>query len=184
MREEIRTRIAHFRQMGKHDLQSYLLMASRLTAPPHEFSEEELDRIKGAVLDQMKQRLKTTPFEYLTAPDDFYFFMRQSFQHAEAHLWTETWNQTEMDSSRREKLQRVLDLWLDTPEQVEHEIRQELGDALDSYRIEGESYAIPITKILQIAKALRRSLLKHAECHGVRDCFNAMPSDPTPDECK
>jgi len=183
MMREVRNRFDQFWQMGRHDLQAYLHMASLLTAPPHEFTEAEMDRIEGAVLQRMEQRLEATPFEYLTAPDDFYFLMRKAFQHAEAHLWLEAWSYTEMEPSTRAELQHVLDLWLDAPDQVEQEIVQELGDALDSYRIGGESYAIPPTKILLIAKAVRRSLLKCAERHGVRSLFNEMPSDPTPEEC-
>jgi hypothetical protein len=170
-------RLKQLWQMGKHDLQSYIGMAA-----PEEFTEEALYDVERAVLAHMRQRLDATPPEFLTAPNDFYFFMRKVFQHAEGHLWKQAWRRTEMSPSIQCDLQRVLDSWLDAPGQVEEEILRETGDVLDNYRVGGESYAIPAPKILLIAKAVRRSLLKHAERHGVREQFNQMPPDPTPDE--
>ena len=179
MKREVRNRLEQFWQIGRHDLQSYLLMAA-----PDEVTDEALDDVEHAVLTHMRQRLDSTPPEFLTAPNDFYFFMRKAFQHAEVYLWKHAWSRTEISPSVQVNLQRVLDSWLDAPSQVEEEIVREIGDALDSYRVGGESYDIPPQKILLIAKALRRSLLNHAGRHSVRQLFNQMPSDPTPDECR
>ena len=174
---ELAMRFKRFQQMGRHDLQSYLFMAA-----PDELPEEALDQAQRQTLGWMNRRLAITPFEFLTAPDDFYFFMRKAFQYAESYLWEQAWNRS---GEKMDECRQVLDSWLDGSGYVEDAIVREFaGETLSHYRIAGESYAIPSAKGLKIAKAMRRSLLREAERHSVRHLFTDLPDDPTPEECK
>ncbi len=179
MQHEIKTRLQGFQQMGRHDLEAYLLMAA-----PDESTEEGIDEVEEATFRLMIQRLKATPFEFLTASDAYYFFMRKTFQTAEAHLWKHVWRNEDMNQSTHTERLKVLDAWLEETGHVEDELVGAFeGDAtLNEYRQGGESYPIPAHKMLKIAIAVRRSLLNYAEKHGVRAYFDSLPADPTPED--
>jgi hypothetical protein len=181
MQDEIEIRLKQFRQMGRHDLQSYLLMTA-----PNELADEAVDEIEAATLKWMNGRLHTIPFEFLTASEAFYYFMRKSFQHAEAHLWRQAWNNAELNESIQADLLKVLDVWVDDSVLVEEEIVREFqGDnTLNNYRIGGESFELPASKMLMIARAVRNSVMLCAEDHGVLELFEQLPADPTPEGCK
>jgi hypothetical protein len=134
----------------------------------------------------MNGRLHTIPFEFLTASEAFYYFMRKSFQHAEAHLWRQAWNNAELNESIQADLLKVLDVWVDDSVLVEEEIVREFqGDnTLNNYRIGGESFELPASKMLMIARAVRNSVMLCAEDDGVLELFEQLPADPTPEGCK